>query len=123
MKNFLIRLLGGITPDEFRQLISAHESARGIYLQHIEYIEEQCKQGITRLNELQTIILKKTGMIPPEKGVPSVEQILHPITTRPKSWRAQREDLERKDREKLEEQWRKKDPDAKLMNEELKDAS
>lgn len=121
MKNFLIRLLGGITPDEFAQLantFNSHEQARK---QQVEMLETYFKEERVRVNELQTIILKKTGMIPPERPMPSVEQILNPISTRPKSWREQRAMLEKKDADSVAERWRAKDPTAKLNSEMLEE--
>ena len=136
MKNWLIRLLGGITPDEFAQLVKSYEvrieewksSYASLMEVHNQLLEIYNKTSEER-KELQELILKRTGFIR-EQQVPSVQQILNPIQTRPKNWLERKREFERKDSVELEERWRKKDPNAKLnseileeLNEEAQDAS
>jgi len=73
MKNWLIKLLGGLTTNEFTEVFSLATKDREVMIQANKFYKLQCDVRQARIEYLENLILTKTGFIAPV-GIPNETQ-------------------------------------------------
>lgn len=63
MKNWLIRVLGGVTASEFSEVFSLAAKDREVIQQANEFYKLQCEARQVRIDYLENLILAKTGFV------------------------------------------------------------
>ncbi len=98
MRNFLIRLLGGVTQNEFAEVFSLAARDREMMVSQVEFYQAQCRVKDENIKYLNDLIFKKTGFINSEPETISVPPTFKPINSH-QSWQSVKAGLIRKDRE------------------------
>ena len=63
MRNYLIRILGGVTATEFSEVFALAAKDREVMQNQMEFYRGQCNLREDRLQYLENLILTKTGFI------------------------------------------------------------
>lgn len=102
MRNWLIRLLGGVTASEFAEVFSLAAKDREVMQQANEFYKIQCDARQVRIDYLENLILTKTGYIAQEGLSSEPHKDFQPIGGQ-NTWGKVRHELELKDRKLMQE--------------------
>jgi hypothetical protein len=100
MRNYLIRLLGGVKATEFAETFANAAKEHEMMVEQIKFFQAQCKVKDDRIDYLNDLIFKKTGFISSEPESAKVLPVFQPISSH-QSWQSIKSNLIRKDREQM----------------------
>lgn len=102
MKNWLIKLLGGVTATEFAEVFSLAAKDREVMQQSNEFYKQQCDARQQRIDYLENLILTKTGYIANPESDSTGFKDYQPIGGQ-NTWGKVKHELELKDRKLMQE--------------------
>lgn len=115
MRDKLIKLLGGITPNDHTLLINEYEAQRSlcdVLRKENEFLTKRVQEEVSERKSLQEIIFKNYGVVAQELPSPGIDKELTPINTGRARWSNLKVALEKDDRKRVKAESKSSETEA-----------